>query len=113
MEVLTTFIDLEVRFFLVGLLLVVAYQILTGRINMRGVFSDSISSGFSPGRVQLLVLALVGALYYFLKVARDPAKFPDVPAGLLLIMGGSSSIYLGGKIRSLLLLLRQMAESDN
>jgi hypothetical protein len=85
--------------FVVGLFLVVAYQILTGKINVRGLLSNG--GGFSVNCVQLLMITTGGALYYLLQVVADPAQLPGVPEELLAVMGGSGLVYLFGQYRSL------------
>lgn len=112
MEALGTFLQFELLLLLVGLALVVAYQILTGRINTkRMLFEKKGINQYSSARVQLLLFTLAGAFYYFFKVIDDPTRFPDVPQELLLILGGSNIIYLGGKSYSLL--FRMKDESDD
>ena len=102
MEQLIPFIRLEVWLTLGGLALVVAYKMLTGPINMRGLLDDKVSGALSPGRVQLLVFTVVGAGYYLLlAIERAPSgKLPDIPEEVLLLVGGSQLVYLGGKARS-------------
>jgi hypothetical protein len=91
--------------FVVGLFLVVTYQILTGKIEVKGLLRNG--DGFSVNRVQLLMITIGGALYYLLQVVADPnvmaepAKLPGVPKELLYVMGGSGLAYLFGQYRSL------------
>lgn len=104
METLAIFVQLEIWLILGGLALVVAYKMLTGRINMRGLLDDKAAGGLSPGRVQLLVLTLAGAGYYLLLTVENghPTEFPEVPQELLALVGGSNLVYLGSKVRSML-----------
>ena len=110
----TTILKIEVLLFLGALALIVFYQLLTGRINMRrllfakGRAAGSLStmqkaSGFSPSRIQLLVVTIGVAVYLLAEVVRDPSQFPEIPSGLLLLMAGSQSIYLARKFNNLLL----------
>ena len=91
--------------FVVGLFLVVAYQILTGKIDVKGLLRNG--GGFSVNCVQLLMITMGGALYYLLQVVADPnvmaepAKLPGVPKELLYVTGGSGLFYLFGQYRSL------------
>jgi hypothetical protein len=85
--------------FIVSLFLVVFYQILTGKIDVKGLLLNG--DGLSVNRIQLLIITTIGALYYFLQVMADPTKFPDVPEGLLYVVGGSGLIYLAGQYRSM------------
>ena len=83
-------------------LAIVAFKLLIGQINVRGLLTDKEDGKFSPGRLQLLMATLGGALFYFVKIAgaADMDTLPPVPAELLLIVGGSNVGYLGGKIYS-------------
>ena len=86
-----------------GLALVVGFQILTGKINVQGLLNDKSSDGgFSPGRLQLLVFTIGGAVSYLFLVLDNPklGQFPDVPNELLLVLGGSNLFYLAGKFYS-------------
>ncbi len=102
METLVRFAQFEIWFLLGGLALLVGYQMLTGKINMSGLFDDKVTRGLSPGRVQLLVLTLAGAGYYLLLVAQQPpdGSLPPFPEDVLLLVGGSNLVYLGAKARS-------------
>lgn len=105
MNALTTVLRYEIWIFLTVLAALVAYQLLTGRINTRGLLRDKMSGReFSPGRLQLLMATVGGALYYVLLIFANekPGEFPEVPSSLLLLVGGSHAFYLGGKVSSLL-----------
>jgi hypothetical protein len=105
LNTLSTFLRYESWFLIVGLLLIVAYQLLTGRINTDGLlYEKGEKSQFSPGRLQLLVMTVGIAFYYFLQVLEqpEPKKFPELPGTLLLILAGSNLFYLGSKLSSLL-----------
>ena len=91
--------------FLGGLLAIVAFKLLAGRINTRGLLEDKKAGrtgNFSPGRLQLLIATLGGAAFYFSEsvAAAETGAMPPVPDGLLLIVGVSNVAYLGGKIYS-------------
>lgn len=104
MNALVTFVRIEIWFLLLSFMLVVAYQILIGKINIRGLLFEKNSIGsFSTVRVQLLLFTLIGAVYYILQVSDNPKEFPKDTQELLLILGGSNMVYLGGKSYSLLL----------
>jgi len=100
MKSLLIFVRFEIWALIAGLMLIVGYQLLTGRINMKKLLFDKTTNRRSPGRVQLLMLTLVGALSYLLMVVEDPNNLPKVPRELLLIMGGSNLVYLTGKVYS-------------
>ena len=90
-----------------GFMAVVLFRILTGSISLSGLLTGMLSdgtSGFSLGRAQLLLFTAVSAIYYLVQVVQNPvsASLPDIPAGLLLVLGGSQSLYLIGKARAML-----------
>ena len=107
METLTAVVRFEAWLLLGGLAFIVAYKMLTGGINMKGLLDDKKdkqTAGFSPPRVQLLILTLSGAGYYLLLTVNNgyPTEFPEVPQELLALVGGSNLVYLGAKARSML-----------
>jgi uncharacterized membrane protein len=97
----------SVGLFMAVLSALVAYKMLTGEINTVGLLSDKQTHEFSPARLQLLIATLFAGGYWFLKVLEPgTTQVPDVPQDLLLLFGGSHTLYLGSK--SLPLLLRQL-----
>jgi hypothetical protein len=104
MATLMTFARHEIEFLLGTLAAIVVYQILTGKMNTRGLFNDE-HGVFSPGRLQLLLVTLACASYVFSQVldsiARGAAGFPTLDPKWLLALFGSHAIYLGGKSYSL------------
>lgn len=111
MDHLLVFVRLEVWFFLTGLLAIVAYKILTGGINFRGVLCEKVTTsktkGYSVVRIQLMMFVLVSAFYYVSQVVDNPREFPRVPNELLLTLGGSHMVYLAGKSYALSLLFNR------
>ena len=102
MEQLAAFIKYEAWLLLGGLAFVVGYRLLSGPINTAGLLRDkSAANDLSPVRVQLLLFTLLGAGSYLALTldAIEAAKpaLPDVPDELLLLVGGSHAVYLGGK----------------
>ena len=85
-----------------GLIAIITFKLLAGRINTRGLLVDKATQKFSPGRLQLLLVTLGGASFYVLKIvdATNTVEMPQVPEIFLLIVGGSNIGYLGGKIYS-------------
>jgi len=113
MTSLVTVIRFEILLFLGALALIVFYQLLTGRINMRrllfakgrgsaGPSTRRRTSGLSPSRIQLLVISIGIAIYLLAEVSRDPSQFPEIPTGMLLLMVGSETIYLARKANNLM-----------
>ena len=109
----TTVLRYEVLLFLGALALIVAYQLLTGKINLRrllfakgrsaaGPSTRRRTSGLSPSRIQLLIVSIGVAIYLLAEALRDPSRFPEIPTGLLLLMAGSQILYLTRKANNLM-----------
>lgn len=96
---LSDFIEFELWALLGGLAAVVGHQLLTGRINTRGLLSDKQTKSIDPGRVQLLVATLVAATAYL----GDPGAFtdPSVQTAAGGLLGASNIFYLVQKYRSM------------
>ena len=102
------FLKFEFAALIGGFALVVAFQLLTGRINLRKMLSEKDGSErYSPVRVQLLVLTLSGLAFYSLKLAdstdMDGATLPQLPGELVAVLGGSNLLYLAGKYYAILM----------
>jgi hypothetical protein len=82
--------------FLAGLSLVLAFQLLTGSINTRGLITDKVTGTLSPARVQLIFFTIAGALYYLYHTVQAE-KFVPLNNELLMAIGGSSVVYISGK----------------
>lgn len=67
--------------------------------NARGVFGTY----SSWGRAQALVVSLFAAAFYLKQLAQDPTHFPEVPPFLLVSLGASHALYLGGKAKAALI----------
>ena len=91
----------ELLGFLFALGAVVAFQMMTGRINLVGVISQKDPNNpnqTSPERVQLLLATLAAAATYLGEVAKNTSgTMPDVSNQWLYLMGGSSGISVLGK----------------
>jgi hypothetical protein len=104
---LILFVRLEVILFLGGLAAIIAYRMLTGRINTHYLLFGTRKNGtkyLSPERVQLLLFTLGTAMFYVMQVAetREAGVLPDIPIKTLALLGGSNAIYLGGKAYTML-----------
>ena len=104
MQTLMKFTRYEIEFLLGGLAAVVAFQIITRRINTKGLLSNKEkdgAEGFSPARLQLLMFTFGVAFYVLGKVlssiAAGAAAFPNIDPNLLVVLGGSHALYLGAK----------------
>jgi len=116
MAALMSFARHEIEFLLGTLAAIVAYQILTGKINTRGLLNDE-HGVFSPGRLQLLLVTLAGASYVFSQVLESitlgAPGFPTLDPKWLLALFGSHAIYLGGKSYSVIqTIASQSAKKD-
>ena len=91
----------EISLFLVLILLIFAYQVMSGRARLRGLISgfDLETGSFypSPGRLQMLIFTIVIATSYLLAVAENPEALPDIPQEHLFLLTGSGGAYLAGK----------------
>ena len=76
----------------------ILYYVFTGRIDLSGLISEP-SGDASMSRFQLLVFTFVIAASLFLIIASAaPPAFPkDIPNGILVLLGISSSSYLVSK----------------
>ncbi len=110
----TAILRYEILLFLGALALLVFYQLLTGKINLRrllfakrqaaaGPATRRWTIGLSPSRIQLLIVTIGVAIYLLTEVLRDPSRFPEIPTGLLLLMAGSGTIYLARKANHLII----------
>lgn len=99
METLAVFLRYEIWVLLGALLLIVGYQLLTGKIITNGLLlSKDDDVGVSPARVQLLMFTLTGAFYYLAQVLHDPSSgLPNPPQQLVEALLGSNLLYMGSK----------------
>lgn len=86
-----------VGYVFVGLLgLLVLYRILTKGIDLSYLISESDGQA-SMSRFQLLVFTFVVAFSLLRIIESHPDKFPDIPSGILTLLGISASTYAVGK----------------
>ena len=120
MELLRAVLRLEITIFVVALAAIVFFRLLTGEIDMRGLLYEKGPGKtlvtYSPARVQLLMLTLAAAAYYFSLVVGNLHdgiyEFPLLPEKWLLILGGSHSVFLAPKAYSLFGLSQQSNENN-
>ena len=99
MTTLATFAEYEVGIILCAIAAIVFYQLLAGHINTRGLLSEKTAAGIgavSPSRVQVLLVTLAFAFYILSEVIKTHT-FPEIDTRWLLVLGGSHSLFLGGK----------------
>ena len=105
MPAFTTLAYWESVILLAGIFGIVFWKLLTGRISLNGLLEGDRADGstyFSPGRVQLLIATIFFGFYYLMQIVNNPSAFPPVPQELLVVLGGSQAVYLGGKARAML-----------
>jgi hypothetical protein len=79
---------------------VVLLKIATGRISLASLLSTADGKrSYSPARLQLLIFTVAVAASYLYSALVDPSRdsLPDLPASVLVALGGSQAVYLGGK----------------
>jgi hypothetical protein len=100
-SLLTRLAKWAVLLFTGGIAGTVVFRLLTGGINMNGIFWGRRNDGsmyLSAERVQGLLSTLAIAMLYLLNAAHATnGKMPELPAGALEILGLSNAVYLGGK----------------
>lgn len=93
-----TIVRWEMIGFLAAAAGIAAFQILTGRINTKGLFRTGPNGSLSPTRVQMMFTVAGFALWYLEQVHRSTDyRLPDIPDSVLLGIAGSQSAYLLGK----------------
>jgi hypothetical protein len=92
-----------------GFFAIVLWKLLTGEISLSYLLDADVeddagdySTGSSAGRTQSLMVTLIVASYYLLRVFHDPSKFPKLPNAMLVALAGSHALYLGSKAQSIL-----------
>ncbi len=75
--------------------LTILYLIWTKQINLKYLLSEADGSA-SMSRFQLLIFTFVIAFSLF-AIAENGMKFPDIPTGILTLLGISASTYAVGK----------------
>jgi hypothetical protein len=82
--------------FFFGLMVLIAMA--TNKIDISGLLCEPTENKASMSRFQLLIFIFVIAFSLVLIIlSNDPIKFPDVPSGILLLLGISASTYAVSK----------------
>lgn len=106
-ETLIAFAHVSGLLLIGGFMVTLGYGMLNGRIRVRGLLCDKQTGALSPGRLQLLMLTLVGAGTYLGSIDAPSGALPEVPTELLALVGSSNLLYLTGKSRSAILDIMQ------
>ncbi len=88
-----------------SLAFLIAYRLLNGRIELRGLLQRQSRTGVDPAKVQLVVLTVTGAFFYlgivlshaFPRDATGHPTLPDVPDYMLAALGGGNVLFLAAK----------------
>jgi hypothetical protein len=102
MTLLTRLATIETGILVGGFFAVVAYKLLTGKIPLAGLLYDKQPGGraaFSAVRLQLLIFTAAVAARYLGEVIANPRQdsLPHLPLSVVVALGGSHAVYLGGK----------------
>lgn len=86
--------------FVYALASVLAYKLLTSRINTKGLFLDKSGSGaVRPERVQLMISTIVIAGKYLADMfSTSNPTLPQIGSGWLYLFGGSTGLYVARKL---------------
>lgn len=91
----------DIRVFVFALIAIITARLLDGRINTVGLLYERSPVSelvLSPMRIQLLLVTLALAAQYLSEViAGDRQTMPAIPQSWIAVLGGSHSLYLGGK----------------
>jgi hypothetical protein len=74
----------------------ILWMIWTNKIDLSTLLSEA-NGGASMSRFQLLVFTMVVAISLFLLVEKGAGSFPEIPNGVLTLLGISASTYAVGK----------------
>ena len=107
-------IEIDVFLFFGVLFAIVAFRLLNGDINTRGLLMRKHGiRRVSPERIQLLLFTLAAASNYLNNVLKDPrGDLPDVSNTWLYLLGGSHATYLGAKAFSVVRSKSKKKKSD-
>jgi hypothetical protein len=105
MELLSKLATIEAGILVGGCFAVVAYKLVIGKIPLAGLLHGKKPGGraaFSPTRLQLLIFTAAVAVIYLGEVIANPRRdsLPHLPLGVVVALGGSQAVYLGGKMVS-------------
>jgi hypothetical protein len=83
--------------FIGTLAILIVYMILVGKIDLAHLLSEANGSA-SMSRFQLLIFTFIVAIsLFYLVEKRTDSSFPEIPSGVLTLLGISASTYAVGK----------------
>lgn len=84
-----------------GVLLVVCFCIVSGRISLRGLLTETLTGQMAAiSRPQMLFVSLAAAATYVgraIEAVGTTNTFPPVPTELVVAVAGSQAVFIGGK----------------
>ncbi len=86
-----------------SLIVLVFYQMLVGIISTKNLFGSKDINGVTPERIQTLMMTIAFAFYFITKTIGNPIEFPEISDELLLLIGGSETLFLVFKAKKELL----------
>jgi hypothetical protein len=98
---LATIARWEARVIVVGFCLVIAWNVVSGRVRLSDLLSGDRANGetyFSWGRAQLLAVLLWIVGQYIFRFYLNPSKFPNVPNASVTLFASSAVLYTGEKV---------------
>lgn len=95
MNIMAQICGLLVCLFVGALGLAIVIKVFTGSIDLTNLINEG-TYGASMSRFQLLIFTFVIAIAFF-KLVEKNDKFPDIPNGVLTLLGISASTYAVGK----------------
>lgn len=101
----TTVISWVIVVWVAAVMGMVGHQLLNGQIVTTGLLRSSVTGVIDPERIQLLIGTIAGAAYYAATALQQLANaesglssLPDVPDTVLMLLAGSQTLYVGGKL---------------
>lgn len=78
---------------------ILAFRMLTGEIPLEGILTTK-GEDIDPERLQSILVTCFVLMFFIIEVPGALARrsLPDIPQALLVLLGGSNGLYLGGKI---------------
>lgn len=93
---------------LIVLFVTIAYRVISGSVNVAGLFRTRAAAGGRAGaveadRLQLFIAFLLTLAFYAKDAVAQtqtgvPTGLPEAPEELIAILAGSNALYLSGKI---------------
>ena len=99
--VLASIVEYLVGLWLIGMLAIVLVSIVTRRISLIGLLTDSLTHSRAQLTHPQLMLSSIAAASAYVSIAiadlGGARGLPDVPLWIIAVFAGSHSLYLGGR----------------